>query len=327
MNRTYPSLFTAMTAIALTGTALAGDRAELTGVNVQVEFNASANTGGQSDSCEHIAIADSLDQLPFNEECFAGISGRNGADAVGEAFSKFNAFHSDDTLVIHTWIEAYAASFGNAGSGAEVTIDGSLEFELPYQSEVEFSNCSAPEYYDNVVTFSLLNLATDEEIELDDGGNSDCGTTVLVLDAGYYAIQIDGYVYDVPGDETGGGISTSISMDVSYLDSPRQRADLDGDGRVDGSDLTMLLAAFGDLDSEADLDRDGIVDGLDLSILLGNWGWLGFGDPDLNGDGVVDLADVALAMAALYTSDPAADLDRSGIVDYDDIQIIMDAME
>lgn len=327
MNLTYPSLFTAMTAIALAGATFAGDRAELTGVNVEVEFYTSANTGGQSDSCEHIAIADSLDQLPFNEECFAGISGRNGADAIGEAFSKFNAFHSDDTLVIHTWLEAYAASFGNAGSGADIRIDGLLEFELPYQSEVSFNNCSTPEQSDNVVTFSLLNLATDEVIELDDGGFHDCGTTVLVLDAGYYGIQVDGHVQDFPGDEDGGGISTSITMDVSYLDSPRQRADLNGDGKVDGGDLTMLLAAWGELDSEADLDRDGIVDGLDLSILLGNWGWLGFGDPDLNGDGVVDLADVALAMAALYTSNPAADLDRSGIVDYDDIQIIMDAME
>jgi subtilisin family serine protease len=47
----------------------------------------------------------------------------------------------------------------------------------------------------------------------------------------------------------------------------RCREDLDGDGEVNGVDLGMLLAAWGDDDPLADLHADGIVDGIDL----GSW--------------------------------------------------------
>ncbi|MCH2145754.1 MAG: hypothetical protein MK082_11510, partial [Phycisphaerales bacterium] len=48
--------------------------------------------------------------------------------------------------------------------------------------------------------------------------------------------------------------------------------DLDGDGQVDGSDLTDLLADWGLAGSAADLDGSGVVDGSDLNIVLGAWG-------------------------------------------------------
>ena len=46
--------------------------------------------------------------------------------------------------------------------------------------------------------------------------------------------------------------------------------DLDGDGLVCGSDLTILLAQWGSTGS-ADLDGDGFVSGPDLTSLLANW--------------------------------------------------------
>jgi len=46
----------------------------------------------------------------------------------------------------------------------------------------------------------------------------------------------------------------------------------------------------------ADLNGDGIVDGADLGLLLSAWGESGFAD--LNGDGVVDGADLGLLLAA-----------------------------
>lgn len=48
-------------------------------------------------------------------------------------------------------------------------------------------------------------------------------------------------------------------------------ADLDRDGRVDGSDLGLLLAAWGPGRSR-DLDEDDQVSGSDLGILLSGWG-------------------------------------------------------
>lgn len=51
--------------------------------------------------------------------------------------------------------------------------------------------------------------------------------------------------------------------------------DLNGDGIVNGADLTILLASWGictdPLDCPADLSGDGVVDGADLTILLGGW--------------------------------------------------------
>jgi hypothetical protein len=46
----------------------------------------------------------------------------------------------------------------------------------------------------------------------------------------------------------------------------------------------------------ADLNGDGMVDGADLAILLGNWGGTGIGD--LNHDGIVNGADVALLLGS-----------------------------
>ena len=52
-------------------------------------------------------------------------------------------------------------------------------------------------------------------------------------------------------------------------------ADLDGSGRVDGADLTILLAGWGACPASGecpDIDGNGSVDGADLTILLGTWG-------------------------------------------------------
>jgi hypothetical protein len=48
--------------------------------------------------------------------------------------------------------------------------------------------------------------------------------------------------------------------------------DFDEDGQVGGSDLTVLLAGWGDGDPLADLNEDGLVDGADLTLLLSAWG-------------------------------------------------------
>ena len=48
-------------------------------------------------------------------------------------------------------------------------------------------------------------------------------------------------------------------------------ADLNNDGRVDGTDQGILFGAFGTDDAIADLNGDGIVDSADLGILLSNW--------------------------------------------------------
>ncbi|MSR69302.1 MAG: hypothetical protein EXS17_03030 [Phycisphaerales bacterium] len=47
--------------------------------------------------------------------------------------------------------------------------------------------------------------------------------------------------------------------------------DVNGDGIVNGQDLTMLLSAWGSSGGPADINADGIVSGLDLAIVLSSW--------------------------------------------------------
>jgi len=48
-------------------------------------------------------------------------------------------------------------------------------------------------------------------------------------------------------------------------------ADFNGDGKVDGNDLGVLLGEWGSPGTQADLDGNGVVDGADLGTLLGQW--------------------------------------------------------
>jgi hypothetical protein len=58
--------------------------------------------------------------------------------------------------------------------------------------------------------------------------------------------------------------------------APARPTDINGDGNVDGIDLTALLAAWGSCPStgscHADLDASGAVDGVDLTAMLADWG-------------------------------------------------------
>ena len=71
----------------------------------------------------------------------------------------------------------------------------------------------------------------------------------------------------VHGDWTDGGGNTI--EDECAADCP---ADINGDGVVNGADLTLLLGDWGAMESVADLDNSGTVDGADLTVLLGDWG-------------------------------------------------------
>jgi len=80
------------------------------------------------------------------------------------------------------------------------------------------------------------------------------------LAAGDYIIQM-----------TRGGSSTAAApFAIAWFASPRP-ADLNQDGVVGGTDLTVLLGGWG-LPGIADINLDGTTNGTDLTILLSNWG-------------------------------------------------------
>lgn len=65
---------------------------------------------------------------------------------------------------------------------------------------------------------------------------------------------------------------------------------------VQEADRVLLRAANVEPPCDADLNGDSIVDGADLGLLLGDWG--GASAADLNGDGAVDGADLGLLLGA-----------------------------
>lgn len=115
--------------------------------------------------------------------------------------------------------------------------------------------------------------------------------TPITVPAGTYDLEVrlagtDTVVLPLPGVTLGvntvytvvaiglvGGtpaLGAAVYVDASGP-SPAGPADLDRDGRVGASDLTLLLAAWKTADPDADLSGNGVVDAADLAILLGAW--------------------------------------------------------
>ena len=68
------------------------------------------------------------------------------------------------------------------------------------------------------------------------------------------------------------GISSAATLNLVLEPAATGNpCDLNGDGTVDGADLTVLLGSWGTSDPTADLDGNGQVDGSDLATLLGCW--------------------------------------------------------
>ena len=93
------------------------------------------------------------------------------------------------------------------------------------------------------------------------------GREALKLEAQDVVIEREG-PDDVENDGPDENLDVLISSDLEFP-CP---GDLNGDGKVDGSDLGMMLGAWGTNDPAADLNGDGKVDGGDLGTLLGAFG-------------------------------------------------------
>jgi len=76
--------------------------------------------------------------------------------------------------------------------------------------------------------------------------------------------------WDLDSDERVRG----VNVDMGAYEGPPCLADLNGDGVVDGNDLTIVLGQWSCTEDNclADLNGDGTVDGSDLTIVLGQWG-------------------------------------------------------
>lgn len=95
------------------------------------------------------------------------------------------------------------------------------------------------------------------------------GSTGNNGDSGGTGINADGVLVLRAGD-TAGGRYAIARIDLGSGGGTPCPADFNGDGAVNGSDLTALLGSWGG--SDRDLNSDGVVNGSDLTVLLAAWG-------------------------------------------------------
>ena len=68
-------------------------------------------------------------------------------------------------------------------------------------------------------------------------------------------------------------VANNLDPNTVWFNRPPCTADINADGFVNGEDLTILLADWGESRSKADLNEDGIVSGPDLATLLAVWNY------------------------------------------------------
>lgn len=91
---------------------------------------------------------------------------------------------------------------------------------------------------------------------------------------GVIPAQTQGVViyYSVRCVDAAGITGESPTLVYTEPGTPPIPADLNGDGHVDGADLSIVLAAYGTSTPGADPSGDGFVDGIDLAIVLAAYG-------------------------------------------------------
>ncbi len=117
------------------------------------------------------------------------------------------------------------------------------------------------------------------------------------------------YTFSIPGDWSASGtqpgqhellnVNPAWTIDQDFVYDARldvTRLVIHQDPYVGAPALSLRIHGWPVTTNPADLNGDGHVDGADLAVLLGNWGTAGAGDID--GDGVVSGADLAILLGA-----------------------------
>ncbi|KKK95265.1 hypothetical protein LCGC14_2674570, partial [marine sediment metagenome] len=71
--------------------------------------------------------------------------------------------------------------------------------------------------------------------------------------------------------DAAGNIGTSTTVTVTVTNQTSKPGDINGDGKVDIFDASILASRWGTADPDADLNGNGVVDIFDASILASNW--------------------------------------------------------
>jgi hypothetical protein len=110
-----------------------------------------------------------------------------------------------------------------------------------------------------------VNLGSPYNLALDPTGSS---WPASLVDRNSYGWDIGAFTYTT-------GITPTIAPSNNPsppVSTPTPIGDINGDGRIDGTDLLILLQNYLTNNTQADLNHDGIVNMIDASILVNNFG-------------------------------------------------------
>jgi hypothetical protein len=119
----------------------------------------------------------------------------------------------------------------------------------------------------------------------------------------------------------------------STFDTVEMLLDRDGDGLADlyeDKNVNGIVDAGESNPLNPDMDGDGVMDGYDNCTLVKNAnqrdtngdGYGNICDPDLNNDGLVNFADLAIMKSHFFNNNPDADLNGDSLVNFGDLSIL-----
>gem|GEM_PF-613745 len=198
----------------------------------------------------HTSLAEAVNDLIFTAE---GFLGPVTDPAVFELIREWQGGSPvGNTLDVTKW-DVHAligTSYLNQGAGA-LYVWTDAGFDAPFGNMVA----------DSFIDMADLDAIT-ATIAAMDGGPADADATIN----GAVVITNFGPNFNLH-DLTNDGVIDAADLAAF----PPFSADLNGDGRINGSDISFILNAWGNPSSPADLNGDGTVNGADISFILSSW--------------------------------------------------------
>lgn len=172
-------------------------------------------------------------------------------------------------LGAHT-IQAKATdSFGNLGSSSTITVNLTDQTAPSAPGSLRATGNS-------YTTIALAWNASTDNVGVTGYRIQRNGTTLTTVNGSTLTYNDSGltvgtsYNYTVVALDAAGNASTAATLTTST--ASQKPGDINGDGQIDITDLSILLSNWGTANAASDLNKNGLVDIFDLSILLSNFG-------------------------------------------------------
>lgn len=201
-------------------------------------------TGTITVSCAPIIVP------PANDEC-------TSATLVNAGATNFDTTNASDSPV------ALPAAC-NEGGGTAIAKDVWYIFVSPCSGNVTVSTCGTAGFDTRIAAYASCPISGSAAVACDDN-TAGCSNNTSSMT---FAASTNQVFYLRVGGATAGGAGT-LNISCTPV-APPCPADFNDDGIINGSDLAVLLGAWGT--AGGDVDGNGTTDGADLAAMLGGWG-------------------------------------------------------